>query len=79
MMLATVSTAMPAFGFAALVAAAAIGLFAGGVVLIGRRRLVPLAVILLALSVPAFGVSGVSGLLGLAIADCPPDAYECPF
>jgi hypothetical protein len=70
---------MPAFTFAALIGAAAIALIAGGVMLVRRRRLIPLAVIMFALSVPGVGVSGVSALLGAAIADCPPDAYECPF
>jgi hypothetical protein len=79
MMLATVSTAMPVFTFAALVAAAATALVAGGVFMVRRKRHVWLAVVMLVLCAPIYLVSAVSVLFALAIADCPPDAYECPF
>ena len=88
MMIATMHDALPIYGYAALGALAALVLAAAawwtarGTA--PRQKLptggrIAITVALAIASLPAWAFTGLAVLFGLAVADCPPDAYECPF
>jgi len=79
MLIATMHDALPVVGYTVLIAAAAAALVWGGWALVRARRLVWLGVVLLVASVPVWAITLLGALFALAIGDCPPDAYECPF
>jgi hypothetical protein len=85
MMIATMHDAMPVFGYALGAGVIAALLLAGAWLTFRAREKLPrggriaIAAVLAVVSVPAWAVTGLLVLFALAIGDCPPDAYECPF
>jgi ABC-type dipeptide/oligopeptide/nickel transport system permease component len=87
MMFATMHDALPAFGFGALILVGAVLLDFAGVWFLratGAHRFqkttrVGAGSTLILLSVPVWAFGLFCVLIAMAIGDCPPDAYECPF